>query len=87
MGATTHEGNLGNGRSLAGKTNRRRCVAVSSDRTATRLFAAELVGRFERERPGLAAIALTTDSSTLTSIANDYQFADVFAKQILERHF
>ena len=45
-------------------------------------FAAELLNRFERERPPLAAIALTTDSSTLTSIANDYDFSQVFAKQI-----
>ena len=45
-------------------------------------FAAELVNRFEVERPPLAAIALTTDSSTLTSIANDYRFEDVFAKQV-----
>ncbi len=45
-------------------------------------FAAELLNRFEIERPPLAAIALTTDTSTLTSIANDYRFEDVFAKQI-----
>lgn len=45
-------------------------------------FAAELVNRFEMERPPLAALALTTDSSTLTSIANDYRFEDVFAKQV-----
>lgn len=45
-------------------------------------FAAELVNRFEKERPPLAAIALTTDSSTLTSIANDYRYEDVFAKQL-----
>ena len=45
-------------------------------------FAAELVGRFERERPGLAAIALTTDSSILTAVANDYDFNQVFAKQV-----
>ncbi len=45
-------------------------------------FAAELVNRFEMERPGLAAIALTTDSSTLTSIANDYAFEQVFARQL-----
>jgi D-sedoheptulose 7-phosphate isomerase len=45
-------------------------------------FAAELLNRFERERPGLAAVALTTDSSTLTSIANDYAFEQVFAKQV-----
>ena len=45
-------------------------------------FAAELVGRFERERPGLAAIALTTDSSILTAIANDYDFASIYSKQV-----
>ena len=45
-------------------------------------FAAELLNRFEQERPPLAAIALTTDTSTLTSIANDYRYEDVFAKQI-----
>jgi len=45
-------------------------------------FAAELVNRFERERAPLAAIALTTDSSTLTSIANDYGYELVFEKQL-----
>ena len=45
-------------------------------------FSAELLNRFEVERPGLAAMALTTDSSTLTSIANDYDFAQVFSKQV-----
>jgi D-sedoheptulose 7-phosphate isomerase len=45
-------------------------------------FAAELVNRFETERPPLAAVALTTDSSTLTSIANDYGYDQVFAKQL-----
>ena len=45
-------------------------------------FAAELLNRFEMERPPLAAIALTTDTSTLTSIANDYNYDDVFAKQV-----
>lgn len=45
-------------------------------------FAAELVNRFERERPNLPAIALTTDSSTLTSIANDYSFEEVFSRQV-----
>lgn len=45
-------------------------------------FAAELVGRFERERPELPAIALTTDTSILTAIANDYAFEQVFAKQV-----
>jgi D-sedoheptulose 7-phosphate isomerase len=45
-------------------------------------FATELVGRFERERPELPAIALTTDTSLLTAIANDYSFEQVFAKQV-----
>ncbi len=45
-------------------------------------FAAELVGRFERERPELSAIALTVDSSALTAIANDYGYDEVFARQV-----
>ncbi|WP_233861857.1 phosphoheptose isomerase [Paraburkholderia adhaesiva] len=45
-------------------------------------FAAELIGRFERERPGLPALALTTDASVLTAVANDYAFDQVFAKQV-----
>jgi D-sedoheptulose 7-phosphate isomerase len=45
-------------------------------------FAAELVNRFERERAPLAGLALTTDSSTLTSIANDYAYQQVFSKQV-----
>jgi D-sedoheptulose 7-phosphate isomerase len=45
-------------------------------------FAAELINRFEVERPGLAAIALTTDSSVLTSIANDYDYVQIFSKQV-----
>ena len=45
-------------------------------------FAAELVNRFERERPPLAGLALTTDSSALTSIANDYSYEQVFEKQL-----
>ena len=44
-------------------------------------FSAELLNRFERERPGLAAIALTTDTSTLTSIANDYEYEQVFSNR------
>ncbi|HET7371565.1 MAG TPA: phosphoheptose isomerase [Gammaproteobacteria bacterium] len=46
-------------------------------------FAAELLNRFEMERPPLAAVALTTDSSTLTSIANDYSYDAVFSKQVI----
>ena len=45
-------------------------------------FAAELVGRFEMERQGLAAIALTTDSSIMTAVANDYGYATVFERQV-----
>jgi D-sedoheptulose 7-phosphate isomerase len=45
-------------------------------------FSSELLNRFELERPGLPAIALTTDASTLTSIANDYHYHEVFAKQV-----
>ena len=45
-------------------------------------FAAELVGRFERERPGLAAISLATDTSILTAVANDYAYNQVFSKQV-----
>lgn len=45
-------------------------------------FSSELLNRFEMERPGLPAIALTTDTSTLTSIANDYAYEEIFAKQV-----
>ncbi len=45
-------------------------------------FSSEMLNRFERERPSLPAIALTTDTGTLTSISNDYSYNDVFSKQI-----
>jgi len=45
-------------------------------------FSSEMLNRFERERPGQPAFALTTDASTITSIANDYEFAEIFAKQV-----
>ena len=45
-------------------------------------FAAEMVGRYERERPELPAISLATDTSILTAVANDYAFEQVFAKQV-----
>jgi D-sedoheptulose 7-phosphate isomerase len=45
-------------------------------------FAAEFVGRFERERPELGAIALTTDSSIITALANDYDFESIFSRQV-----
>ncbi len=46
-------------------------------------FAAELVGRFERERPELPAVSLATDTSLITAVANDYSFDQIFAKQVL----
>jgi D-sedoheptulose 7-phosphate isomerase len=46
-------------------------------------FSAELLNRFERERAPLAGLALTTDSSTLTSVGNDYSFNQVFSKQVM----
>ena len=45
-------------------------------------FSSELLNRFERERPGLPAMALTTDASTVTSISNDYSYEEIFSKQI-----
>lgn len=45
-------------------------------------FSAELLNRFEKERPGLPAVALTTDTSTLTAIANDYSYVEIFSKQV-----
>lgn len=45
-------------------------------------LSSELLNRFEAERPGLPAIAITTDASTLTSIANDYDYGEVFARQV-----
>ncbi|RTZ61325.1 MAG: phosphoheptose isomerase [Gammaproteobacteria bacterium] len=45
-------------------------------------FSSEMLNRFEMERPGLPALSLCTDASTLTSIANDYQFKQVFSKQV-----
>ena len=46
-------------------------------------FSAELLNRFEQERPGLPAIALSTDSSTITAIANDYNYNEIFSKQVM----
>jgi len=65
---------LGNGKILA-------CGNGGSAADAQH-FAAELVGRFEMERQGLAAIALTTDSSIMTAISNDYGFKAIFDKQV-----
>ncbi len=65
---------LGNGKILA-------CGNGGSAADAQH-FAAELVGRFEMERQGLAAIALTTDSSIMTAVANDYGYNTVFERQV-----
>lgn len=45
-------------------------------------FSSELINQFERQRPSLPAIALTTDTSTITSVANDYSFDQIFSKQV-----
>lgn len=45
-------------------------------------FSSEMLNRFERERPGLPAVALSTDTSTITSIANDYHYNEIFSKQV-----
>lgn len=57
------------------------CGNAGSAATAQH-FSSIMLNRFDRERPGLPAVALTTDSSTLTAIANDYSYDEVFAKQI-----
>jgi len=64
--------------------NERKILACGNGGSAAdaQHFSAEMLNRFEVERPGLPAIALTTDSSTLTSIANDYQFVEIFSKQV-----
>lgn len=65
------------------KNNRKILVCGNGGSAAdAQHFAAELLNRFEKERMSLPAIALTTDSSTLTSIANDYHYDEVFSKQI-----
>lgn len=58
------------------------CCGNGGSAADSQHFAAELINRFEIERPGLAAIALTTDSSVLTSIANDYDYNQIFSKQV-----
>ena len=69
---------------LASVTNGGKVLACGNGGSAAdaQHFAAEFVGRFERERPELGAIALTTDSSILTAIANDYSYEQIFAKQV-----
>ena len=64
--------------------NGRKALACGNGGSAadSQHFAAEIVGRFERERPGMPAIALTVDTSAITAIANDYDFDRVFSKQV-----
>jgi D-sedoheptulose 7-phosphate isomerase len=58
------------------------CCGNGGSAADSQHFAAELINRFEKERPALACIALTTDSSVLTSIANDYDYNQIFSKQV-----
>ncbi len=69
---------------FAALTNGNKILACGNGGSAadSQHFAAELVGRFERERLPLPAIALTTDTSILTAIANDYSWKEVFSKQV-----
>ena len=69
---------------LASVTNGGKVLACGNGGSAgdAQHFAAEFVGRFERERPELAALSLTTDSSIITAIANDYDFRSIFSRQV-----
>ncbi len=58
------------------------CCGNGGSAADSQHFSSELLNRFERERPSLPAIALTTDSSTITSVANDYSYNEIFSKQI-----
>lgn len=58
------------------------CCGNGGSASDAQHFSAEMLNRFECERPSLPAIALTTDTSTITSIANDYHFNEIFSKQI-----
>ena len=58
------------------------CITAGGSSCDAQHFAAEFVGRFERERPGLAAIALNTDTAILTAIGNDYDFNQIYSKQV-----
>ncbi len=58
------------------------CCGNGGSAADSQHFSSELLNRFEMERPGLPAIALTTDTSTLTSISNDYAYEEIFSKQV-----
>jgi D-sedoheptulose 7-phosphate isomerase len=70
---------------LAGTLRQQRTILICGNGGSAadaQHFAAELIGRFEREREAWPAVALTTDTSILSAIGNDYGFADVFARQV-----
>ena len=58
------------------------CIGNGGSASNASIFAAKMLNRFERERPALPALALTADATTLTAIAQDYSYNDVFSKQI-----
>lgn len=58
------------------------CCGNGGSASDSQHFAAELINRFERERPNLPALALTTDTSTITAIGNDYHFDEIYSRQI-----
>jgi D-sedoheptulose 7-phosphate isomerase len=58
------------------------CCGNGASATSAQLLSSAMLNQFERDRPSLPVIALTTDSATLTAIANDYHFDDIFAKQL-----
>ena len=58
------------------------CCGNGGSAASAQHFSSQLLNRFEMERPGLPAVALTTDASTVTSISNDYSFEDIFSKQV-----
>jgi D-sedoheptulose 7-phosphate isomerase len=64
--------------------NDKKILACGNGRSATsaQLLSSAMLNQFERDRPSLPAIALTTDAATITAIANDYNFDDIFAKQL-----
>jgi D-sedoheptulose 7-phosphate isomerase len=71
-------------RLVAALLNDKKILACGNGRSATsaQLLSSAMLNQFERDRPSLPVIALTTDTATITAIANDYSFDDVFAKQL-----
>jgi len=71
-------------RLVATLLNDKKIITCGNGRSATvaQLLSSAMLNQYERDRPSLPAIALTTDTATLTAIANDYHFDDVFAKQL-----